>query len=451
MSKVFNKLNNEVILRGLCTHCGSCAGLSGGGIKMTESEHGPIPEYINDEIILDDLIYSSCPGKGINYPNLVKYLFNSQKIDWRIGYYKNTYVGYSLNEKIRKNGASGGVITSLLLYLLENNLIDGAITLKQGSPMPWLAEPIIATTSKEIIDGAQSVYAPIPVNIIFDKVKSFQGKLAFVGLPDQIASLRYIQNQNIEWAKKIKYVFGPYVGTNMYSGAIKSFLRSNGYKNLEDISKLKYRDGEWPGYLKINMKDGNVLKAEKFYYNYLIPFYITNSSLLSTDFTNELTDISVGDAWNPKYENLGKGFSVIISRSKLGEDLLKEMKRKNLIKLDNISLKDTLSMHGHMLDFKKRGSFIRYRFRKLFGKNVPDFGYSPKTIDFKRIVVELFISSVFYFSSLKFIRFILTFIPIKVIGPFFNFMRVSWKNASKSIKRKDLDSYRVLINEDRKE
>ena len=55
------------------------------------------------------------------------------------------------------------------------------------------------------------------------------------------------------------------------------------------------------------MSDGKILKAEKFYYNYLIPFYITKGSLLSIDFCNELTDISVGDAWHPKYEKQGKG------------------------------------------------------------------------------------------------------------------------------------------------
>ena len=40
------------------------------------------------------------------------------------------------------------------------------------------------------------------------------------------------------------------------------------------------------------MSDGKILKAEKFYYNYLIPFYRTKGSLLSIDFCNELTDIS---------------------------------------------------------------------------------------------------------------------------------------------------------------
>ena len=447
MSKIFEKLNNNVIRQGLCTHCGTCAGLSGGSIKMKESKYGPIPELINPESILDDIIYSSCPGKGLEYPDIVKSLFNTDAIDWRVGYYKETYIGYSHNDKIRESGASGGIITSLLIYLLENKLIDGAITLKQGSPKPWLAEPIIATTVKEIKDGAQSVYAPIPVNCIFDKVKSFNGKLAFVGLPDQVLSLRYLQKENIQWTKKIKYVFGPYVGTNMYADSIKSFLMSNGYNDIEDIKTLKYRDGEWPGHLKIVMNDGNVLKAEKFYYNYLIPFYITKSSLLSTDFTNELTDISVGDAWNPKYENLGKGFSVIISRTKNGEKLLNNMKNNNIISLKRIGLKETLDMHGHMIDFKKRGAFIRFKLRKLFRKKSPNFGYTPKQIGFKRFIVELLISSIFYFSSLKITRYLLKFIPIKIIGPFFNFMRISWKNASRSIKRKDLDSYGVILHE----
>ena len=135
-----------MINQGLCTHCGSCSGLSNGRIKMKESKYGPIPELINDSAPLEDIIYNSCPGKGINYPSLVKSLFNSNVTDWRVGHYKNTYIGYSNKDQIREAGASGGVITTLLIYLLENNLIDGAITLKQGSPKPWLAEPIIATT-----------------------------------------------------------------------------------------------------------------------------------------------------------------------------------------------------------------------------------------------------------------------------------------------------------------
>ncbi|MCZ7666239.1 MAG: Coenzyme F420 hydrogenase/dehydrogenase, beta subunit C-terminal domain [Chloroflexi bacterium] len=36
------------------------------------------------------------------------------------------------------------------------------------------------------------------------------------------------------------------------------------------------------------------------------------------DFTNELSDISVGDAWHPRYEAQGAGFSVVAARTEKG-------------------------------------------------------------------------------------------------------------------------------------
>jgi len=445
MTNTFKRLKNEIIDTGLCTHCGTCVGLSNKQLIMKQTENGPLPISLSDEINLDQLAYDACPGKGFNYPNLVDNIFGSQVDDWRIGFYKDIFVGYSLNDSIRRNGASGGIITSLLIYLLKNKLIDGTVTVRQGSPKPWLGKPIIATTEDEIIKCSQSVYSPVSVNTIIEDMISFNGNLAFVGLPDQISSIRFLQSKNVVWSKKIKYFFGPYVGTNLYSGAIESFLRSHGYSNLNEIKEMKYRAGEWPGYLKIIMKNGSILKSEKFYYNYLIPFYITKSSLLSVDFCNELTDISVGDAWHPKYENLGEGYSVIIARSQKGLNLLKEMKEQKTIELDKINLQETINMHGHMIDFKKRGSFIRFKFRKMFGKKVPEFGYVPKRITIIRTFVELIISTLFFICSLKVTRYLIVFIPVKIIGPFFNYLRIKWKSISRSTKRKGLNNYKIII------
>ena len=157
------------------------------------------------------------------------------------------------------------------------------------------------------------------------KWRHLQGTLAYVGLPDQVAALRQLQMLGHRGAQKVRYVLGPYVGTNMYSGAIESFLRANGIYSIDDVDELRYRDGEWPGHLMIRTRWGQVLKAEKFHYNYLIPFYITQSTLYSVDLSNELTDISVGDAWHPRYEAKGGGYSVVVARSQQGEDLLRTM------------------------------------------------------------------------------------------------------------------------------
>jgi len=445
MSNIYKRLKDEIIDTGLCTHCGTCVGLSNGKLVMEESENGPIPMQKTNQENLNHLAYDACPGKGLNYPELIEKVFSSKIDDWRIGHYNQMFIGYSLDEAIRRSGASGGIITNILVYLLNEGLIDGAVVVNQGHPKPWLAEPIIATTEAKIIECAQSVYVPIPVNTIISEINNFEGNLAFVGLPDQVSSIRYLQSKNIEWSNKVKYIIGPYVGTNLYAGAIKSFIKSHGFKDLNEIKQLKFRDGEWPGYLKIIMNDGSILKSQKFYYNYLIPFYITKSSLLSVDFSNELTDISVGDAWSPKYENLGEGYSVIVSRTSRGRSLLDRMHKSKYISLEKIDLSEAIAMHGHMIDFKKRGAFIRFSIRKFFNKKVPDFGYEPEKISIIRIIIELFISTLFFVCSLKFIRALIIFIPIKVIGPLFNFLRIRWKSISRASKRKGLDDYNIKI------
>ena len=87
----------------------------------------------------------------------------------------------------------------------------------------------------------------------------------------------------------------------------RSYLKSKNGKALDDVRELRYREGEWPGFLQIILKNGEILREKKFYYNYLIPFYLTMSTLLSVDFTNELTDISVGEE---------ESFSVILKPTK---------------------------------------------------------------------------------------------------------------------------------------
>ena len=202
--------------------------------------------------------------------------------------------------------------------------------------------------------------------------------------PTKLPRSASFKKENHPSVKNIRYIIGPYVGTQMYFESIRSFLRSNGIESEHEIFNLKYRSGEWPGKLRIELKNGRILEADKFHYNYLIPFYVTSSSLQAVDFTNELTDISVGDAWSPKYEKEGKGFSVILSRSEVGENILNNMMNEELLYGEEITIDEALDMHGHMIDFKKRGSFLRNKRKTV----QPFYGYEPIEIPMARKVVE---------------------------------------------------------------
>ena len=162
--------------------------------------------------------------------------------------------------------------------------------------------------------------------------------------------------------------------------------------------------------------------------------FITQNSLQIPDFTNELADISVGDAWSPKYEKQGQGFSVVLGRTEKGIGILEGLDRHKHIHIENISLDEALAMHGHMLDFKKRGSFIRNSWNTI----KPDYGYEPVFIPKSRIYVESVLNLIFSLGRLNFIRNLVTSLPIGIVGPAFNFLRLSWKSISKPTKRKGL-------------
>jgi coenzyme F420 hydrogenase subunit beta len=435
----FVRLKKEIVETGLCTHCGTCAGLSNGTLVMRRTDRGPLPIKSDESAqFRSEAAVLACPGYGVDYPSLWQWLYNRQPDNFLLGCFQKVFLGYSKNTAIRRGASSGGVITHVLIYLLEKKLIDGAVVLRHGHPEPWLSSPAIVKTKHELIAASQSVYVPSPVNTILGEMQAFDGKLAYVGLPDQVASLRRLQQLGHPATRNVKYVLGPYVGTSMYLGAIESFLRSNGVRSLEEIFELRYREGEWPGYLQIKTRSGKVIRSEKFYYNYLIPFYLTTSALLSVDFTNELTDLSVGDAWRPDLEAQGEGFSVVIARTPEGQALLEAMQEEGFLHVEEIGAEETLTMHGHMIEFKKRGSFIRIGMRRYFGLAVPSFGYQPNRIPFTRRLIESFIVLSLLLGRTRLARRLVELIPIQILGPLFNALRQAWKSISKPTKRKGL-------------
>lgn len=394
--------------------------------------------------LLPKAAYDASPARSCNYPALNRFVFHKIPENWLCGVVEKTYVGHASDEAIRRTGASGGVITATLIHLLATKRITGAICLRVGNEKPWKAEPVIARTRDEILACAGSVYSATPTNTILSELHKEEGPLAYVGLPDQVAAIRKLQMMHHPSVKAIKYVLGPYMGTQMSFEAIRSFLRSHGVRSKkpeEEITKLQYRAGEWPGHLEIHLNNGRVLRAEKFHYNYLIPFFITNASLQLVDFTNELTDISIGDAWSPTYEAKRGGYSVVLARTSQGKELLEEMKAKRLLTLEDIPLDTALDMHGHMLDFKKRGSFIRNKWKKVR----PEYGYEPASIPFSRHLIERILAVIFGIGKTRAARWMVEHLPLSIVGPIFNLLRKSWKNASKPTKRKGLREMKFVV------
>lgn len=424
----------------LCNRCGSCVGLSYGKIIFNDKEGKYLPKVIADiDDAMADRLWTACTGQYFNFPHFRQISFEgAPHFHTYTGAYENIYIGHTNDEEVRRKAASGGILSAILIYLLEKKLIDGAVVLRMSPTIPWLSEPHIATSKEEILDAAQSKYTISSVNEILPEVENFRGNLAYVGLPPQVQSIRKLQEINDPSVQAIKYILGPFYGNTLYFSSIVSFLRSYKVKDYREIEKLYFRYGKWPGNMRIETKSGKVIELKKFHANYLIPFHILWNSLYCTDFTNEYTDISGGDAWAPVYEDRGKGFSMLIARSKSGQQIIDDMVAQALLSADLLAEDEAIKMHSHGYDFKKRGSFIRIGFRKRMGKIIPDYGYSQSGFPIKRYIMEMIISSIFLILSTRLARWTVEQFSPSFIGKFFEKARTSWKNSTKKVKQQNL-------------
>ncbi|MFA5044208.1 MAG: Coenzyme F420 hydrogenase/dehydrogenase, beta subunit C-terminal domain, partial [Kiritimatiellia bacterium] len=445
MNAICERLQRDVIRAGICTSCGACAALDPSGrAYMEDTLYGPRPAFPADGAELPQLAWEACPGKGIRYADLYLKHYGRLPENWLLGCFKCVRTGHSADPVIRRNGASGGVISHTLIYLLEQKLVDAALVVRQGIPTPEKARVTIARSRAEVLAAAQSVYIPVATLDILAQLLPHE-RYAMVCLPDQAAALRTLQLAGHAAARRIRFLLGPYTGTALYPSAIRCYLRSKGVNDNDAIAALKWRAGEWPGYLEIRTASGKVFRSKKFYYNFLIPFFITQASLQGMDFTNEFCDLSVGDAWSPRFESEGGGHSVIATRTDEMEGIIRDMERSGLLAATMADPAETLAMHGHMLDFKKRGSYIRNRIRKLFGRRAPDYGLAPRPLPASRVLVELVIGGLFLVCGTRAARWVVARIPESVIGPLFNRLRLAWKSLSKPTKRKGLGKLEMVV------
>jgi len=126
------------------------------------------------------------------------------------------------------------------------------------------------------------------------------------------------------------------------------------------------------------------------------------------------------------------------------ERIISEMEHAGLLKTEAEDPATSLAMHGHMLDFKKRGSYIRNRLRHWFGRAAPNYGLRPDPLPKSRWVVELVIGVLFLAGGTRAARKILEWLPESVMGPLFNRLRLLWKGWSKPVKRKGLGTLRMV-------
>ena len=171
------------------------------------------------------------------------------------------YIGYANNEYIRESASSGGVVTALLLYLLDTNKIDGAIIVRMNK---LEVEQFIARSREDVLNASQSKYMDFSLSKTVQEVKQTNGKFAIVGLPCHFKALKNIA----DFKQKIDCWFGLMCGCNLKKEGTLAMLRKLKVRP-ENVEKIEYRAGKGYGGFQVTLKDGHTKFVSKDAFNYL--------------------------------------------------------------------------------------------------------------------------------------------------------------------------------------
>ncbi|MCH7733173.1 MAG: 4Fe-4S binding protein, partial [Candidatus Marinimicrobia bacterium] len=124
----WEQLKQDVIDRGLCSGCGACVSVC--PLNNVKLKIGCVdPEMRGECIKTCTLCNNACPGAFIPKTELEEMIFGRKRREDEnlFGQYKDHLVTHSKDERVHHAGVAGGTVTALLLYALEEGIIDGAI------------------------------------------------------------------------------------------------------------------------------------------------------------------------------------------------------------------------------------------------------------------------------------------------------------------------------------
>lgn len=318
---------NKKSITKYCIGCGLCES-AGKAVVCTDSEGFCTlkPESVTEETVefASEVCHLSSASVGC-----------LSKTDiW--GTNRGMFFGHSGEDEIRTKASSGGVITSLCIYLLEQGLADGIVQTGVSSISVIQTEVRISTTRQEVLSCCGSRYTvSSPLLGIFEKTDENK-RYAFVGKPCDAAALRNYLELYPEKKKTFPYIFSFFCAGLPGKRAEHTLLKKLGTSEEECVS-LTYRGNGWPGKTTAVTKNGTASDMPyKEAWGGILGRGVHTACRFCMDGIGERADISCGDAWyqyengEPKFEE-APGRNVIIPRSQTGESLLQEAVEKGYV------------------------------------------------------------------------------------------------------------------------
>ncbi len=288
--------------------------------------------------------------------------------------------GYASDDSLRFNGATGGALSALQKYLLENGRVDAIVSVSSDPENPLLCAVSSFSDPTEVERRTGSRYAPSsPLQDIMAEIKKYNS-FAFVGKPCDVSALRRAATLIPELKNKVRYYLSFFCAGVPSQNATSKMLEKMGLDDKNVVS-LKYRGNGWPGFASAMDRQGKEVRMS---YNdswgKILGHRVLGRCKICPDGIGEHADITCADAWHcdekgfPDFREAA-GVNAIAVRTSAGAELFRDAVRDGYITIQDSDLSGSVleKMQPYQAYRKKvlitrtlacfvtRGTFIRFK------------------------------------------------------------------------------------------
>ena len=249
---------------------------------------------------------------------------------------------YSTDPEIRFAASSGGVVTSICLFLLKSGHVSSILHVAQDEANPLLNKLVQSKDRQVLLARCSSRYAP---SRTFHNIKVFldsDDTFCFVGKPCDIFVMKSYLNGHPEYSGKIKFFISIFcAGMPSYNATREIFAQHD--CSEADLVSLKYRGNGWPGYFAASFRNDKTIKMDySTSWGKVLGRHIHFRCKICPDGVGLHGDIAVGDAWQtangyPDFtERPGKSF--VLVRTETADKLIGEAIEQNAIVTESLDI-----------------------------------------------------------------------------------------------------------------
>ncbi len=325
----WKELFSEVVTSGLCTGCAACVVACPHDVLEYESDNGVYkPWHLDIDGGREDCTHGikgctmctrACPRFRNWEGEIDTHRFARERTDEEVYGIGDVLLARSNDASIVENGQDGGFVSSLLIYALENDVIDAALVSGlEGDGSTWRAQPRVARTRDEILETAKSRYT-YSANLLAypEAVESGAERIALVGMGCMASAPGAMQTRKAgKIARRLSLTIGLLCSKTFDDSIFEELFEKQYAIKRSDIKKMNIKgvfqiwthDG---GFHEIPLKEAHA--------------YTREGCVHCPDFAAEHADISTG--------GIGAfgDWTLVIVRTELGRTLLSAMKEQNLI------------------------------------------------------------------------------------------------------------------------